>query len=78
VKSQGGESERRKTKFLRLDNGREYTSSEFKEYLDSEGIEHQLTFSGRPEQNGVEECINRTLTEHARSMRLQAYMSEGF
>jgi len=36
---------RRKVKFLRSGNGGEYTSSEFKEYLASEGIEHQLTIS---------------------------------
>jgi len=32
-----------KVKFLRSDNEGEYTFSEFKEYLVSEGIEHQLT-----------------------------------
>ena len=49
---------RRKVKFLRSDNGGEYTSSEFKGYLASEGIEHQLTISGRPEQNRVAERMN--------------------
>jgi len=43
VKSHGGESEGRKVKSLRSDNGGEYTFSEFKEYLASEGIEHQLS-----------------------------------
>jgi len=33
VKSQGGEQKEQKVKFLRLDNGGEYTSSKFKEYL---------------------------------------------
>ena len=36
----------RKVKFLRPNNGGEYTSSKFKEYLVSEGIEHQLTIPG--------------------------------
>jgi len=36
----------RKVEFLRSDNEGEYTSSEFKEYLASEGIEHQLTILG--------------------------------
>ena len=61
-------------KFLRSDNGGEYTSSEFKEFLASEGIEHQLTIPGRPKQNGVVECMNRILTERAGSMRLHADM----
>ena len=68
----------RKVKFLRSDNRDEYTSSEFKEYINSEGIEHQLTIPERPEKNKVAERINQTLTERARSMRLQADMSEDF
>ena len=39
----------RKVKFLRSDNRGKYTSSKFKEYFTSEGIEHQLTIAGRPE-----------------------------
>jgi len=35
-----------KVKFLRSDNGSEYTSSKFKEYLASECIEHQLIIAG--------------------------------
>jgi len=67
----------RKVKVLRSDN-REYTSTEFKAYLAGNGIEHQLSIPGRPEQNGVAEHMNRTLTEHARSIRLQADMSAEF
>jgi len=68
----------RKVKFLKSDNGGEYTSVVFKDYLASEGIEHQLSNLGRPEQNRVAECINQTLTELERSMRLHADMSEEF
>ena len=50
----------------------------FKDYLASKGIKHQLSIPGRSEQNGVVERMNRTLTERARSIRLQADMSEGF
>jgi len=53
----------------------EYTSTEFKEYLTSGDIEHQLSIPGRP---GVAEHLNRTLIKHARNMRLHADMSEGF
>ena len=65
-------------KFLRSDNGGKYTSLKFNLYLASEGIENQLTIPGRSEQNGVAKRMNRTLTERAPSMTLQADMSEDF
>ena len=65
-------------KILRLDNGSEYTFGEFKVYLTCEGIEHQLSIPGQPEQNGVAERMNMILTERVRSLRLYADMSEGF
>jgi len=65
-------------KLLRSDNGGEYSSAEFKVYLAGEDIEHQLSILERPEQNEVAECMNQTLTERARGMRLQTDMSEGF
>ena len=36
----------RKVKVLRSDNRGEYTSKEFKDYLASKGIKHQLSISG--------------------------------
>jgi len=48
-----------------LDNGGEYTSSEFIKYLASEGIERQLTIPRRPEQNGIAERMNQILTKRA-------------
>ena len=68
----------RKVKVLRSDNGGQYTSKEFKDYLASKSIKYQLSISGRSEQNGVEERMNWTLTERACSIRLQADMSEEF
>ena len=65
-------------KVLRSNNGGEHTSKEFKDYLTSKGIKHQLSISGRPEQNRVVERMNQTLSERARSIRIQADMSEGF
>jgi len=55
-------------KVLRSDNRGEYTSTEFKVYLAGKSIEHQLSILGRSEQNRVEERMNRTLTERARSI----------
>ena len=48
----------RKVKVLRSDNGGEYISKEFKDYLVSKGIKHQLSISGRSEQNRVAEPMN--------------------
>jgi len=67
-----------KMKVLRSDNGGEYTSKEFKDYLASKGIKHQLSIPRRPEQNEIAKRMNRTLTEHARSIRLQIDMSKEF
>ena len=61
-----------------IDNGDEYTSMEFKAYLVGKAIEHQLSISEWPEQNGVAEHMNQTLTERAHSIKLQTDMSEGF
>jgi len=74
VKNQIG----RKVKVLRSDNGGEYTSKEFKDYLASKDIKHQLSISERSEQNEVAERMNRTLIECACGIRLQADMSEEF
>jgi len=61
-------------KVFRSDNGGEHIYKEFKDYLVSKGIKTQISISGRPEQNGVAERMNQTLTEHAQSIRLQAEM----
>ena len=58
----------RKLKVLRSDNGGEYTSGEFVQYLRSEGIRHERTVPKSPQQNGVAERLNRTLVEMTRSM----------
>eukprot|EP00171_Calliarthron_tuberculosum_P022031 IDg22031t1 len=62
----GGESI--KLKCLRSDNGGEYLSNEFKVFLQSQGIKHELTVPYTPQQNGVSERMNRTLMSLVRSM----------
>ena len=47
-------------KALRSDNGGEFTFVEFENYLQKEGIKHQLTVPKCPEQNGIAERLNRT------------------
>ncbi len=44
---------------LRSDNGGEYTSHEFSDYLRKCRIRHQFTCANTPQQNGVSERKNR-------------------
>nr|GEY28905.1 retrovirus-related Pol polyprotein from transposon TNT 1-94 [Tanacetum cinerariifolium] len=53
---------------LRTDNGIEFKNQTLKEYFDSVGISHQMSYVRTPQQNGVVERRNRTLVEAARTM----------
>ena len=55
-------------KMLRSDNGGEYTSHTFKQYLAQHGITQQTSCPYTPQQNRVAERKNRHLMEVARSM----------
>ena len=68
----------KKLKTFRTDNGGEYTSKKFEEFLQSEGIRHEYTIPKTPKQNGVAERLNRTLVESARSMLLDARLPHEF
>ena len=61
---------------LRSDNGGEYTSNELEAWLKSEGIRHETCVPKTPEQNGVAERYNRTITESMRSMLHSAKLGE--
>jgi len=63
VKSTG-----KKVKALRCDNGGEYTSSEFADFLTKEGIKQELTTPHTPQLNGTAERLNRTLIEGVHTM----------
>ena len=62
----------------RIDNGGEYTSTEFQDFLKEKGIRHETTVPHSPQQNGVAERMNRTLQEAALSMTLHAGLSKAF
>ncbi|XP_074334286.1 uncharacterized protein LOC141671793 [Apium graveolens] len=55
-------------KVLRSDRGGKYTSNLFKSFYRAHGINHQLTTTYTPQQNGVAERKNRTILDMARSM----------
>jgi transposase InsO family protein len=63
-----------KVRVLRSDNGGEYLSSEFRQYLEAQGIVHQTTCPDTPQQNGVAERKNRHLLEVVRALLIEAHM----
>ena len=71
-------STEQKLKCIRTDNGGEYLSIEFQENLKAEGVKHERTVPKNPEQNGVAECLNRTLVETIRSMLADAKLAKKF
>ena len=58
----------KRIKILRTDNGGEYTSNVFEDYLKTLGIIHQTTCPYTPEQNGVAERKNRHILDVGRSL----------
>lgn len=53
---------------LRTDREGEFTSLEFTEFCNMNGIQRQLTTAYTPQQNGVAERKNRTIMNMVRSM----------
>ncbi|KAH9706497.1 hypothetical protein KPL70_012225 [Citrus sinensis] len=68
----------KKIKCLRTDNGGEYTDGEFLAFCKQEGIQRQFTVAYTPQQNGVAERMNRTLTERIRAMLRTAGLPNSF
>ena len=53
---------RRKLKCFRTDNDIEYRDGEFLKFCDEHGIKRHFTIGKTPQQNGVAERLNRTIT----------------
>ncbi|KAH9751779.1 Integrase catalytic domain-containing protein [Citrus sinensis] len=68
----------KKIKYLRTDNGGEYTDGEFLVFCKQEGIQRQFTVAYTPQQNGVAKRMNRTLTERIRAMLRTAGIPNSF
>jgi hypothetical protein len=68
----------KKIRILRSDNGKEYVNDAFGSFLEHHGIKHEKTQTYCPEQNGVSERLNRTLTEKARCLLRQANLPDTF
>lgn len=73
------ENETKRTiKVLRSDNGLEFCSKEFEDYLNSYGVKHQKTNPYTPQQNGLCERFNRTIVEKARCLLFDAGLGKEF
>ncbi|CAK9832647.1 Retrovirus-related Pol polyprotein from transposon TNT 1-94 [Anthophora retusa] len=59
-------------KVLRSDNGREYTSEEFRKHTEKRGIIHEFSSLYIHEQNGRAEREMRTIVESARTMLISS------
>ena len=67
-----------KLKCLRTDNGGEFMSYAFTTLCDEKGIWRELSAPYTPPQNGVAECMNRTIQEKVRSLLSMAGLSDAF
>ena len=74
IKNQFGISIR----ILRSDNGREYLSHSFKNFMASHGILHQTSCAYTPQQNGVAERKNRHLVETTRTILIHGDVPQYF
>ena len=63
----------RKVKYLRTVHDKS-----FMQFCEENGIQRHFFVRKTPQQNGVTERINRTLTERARCLRLNVGLSKGF
>ena len=67
-----------KIKILRSDNGSEYMSHKMSQFLNGNGIIHQTSCVGTPQQNGIAERKNRDLLEKTRAMMFYANVPKRF
>ncbi|CAI7799428.1 unnamed protein product [Closterium sp. NIES-53] len=65
-------------KAIRTDRGGEFLSKEFGLWLKKNGIRHSLTMPYSPAMNGIAERANRTITETARGLLIEAGLPDYF
>ena len=63
---------------MRTNNGGEYCSYEYEQYLKRYGIRHEVTTSHTPQRNEVSERLNRNLQEMTLSQIAHAGLSKTF
>ncbi|CAI7818937.1 unnamed protein product [Closterium sp. NIES-53] len=65
-------------KVIRTDRGGEFLSKEFSLWLKKNGIRNSLTMPYSPAMNGIAERANRTITETARGLLIEAGLPDYF
>ncbi|CAI7826448.1 unnamed protein product [Closterium sp. NIES-54] len=68
----------RLVKAIRTDRGGEFLSKEFSFWLKKNGIRHSFTMPYSPAMNGIAERANRTITETARGLLIEAGLPDYF
>ncbi|CAI7854585.1 unnamed protein product [Closterium sp. NIES-53] len=68
----------RLVKAIRTDRGGDFLSKEFSLWLKKNGIRHSLTMPYSPAMNGIAERANRTITETARGLLIEAGLPDYF
>ncbi|CAI5504379.1 unnamed protein product [Closterium sp. Naga37s-1] len=68
----------RLVKAIRTNRGGEFVSKEFSLWLKKNGIRHSLTMQYSPAMNGIAERANRTITETARGLLIEARLLNYF
>ena len=65
-------------KCIRSDNRTDFVNTKFKEFCSQYGIQHQLTITYNPQQNGKAERFNGTLINAAKTLLNDAKLSHQF
>ncbi|CAI7891552.1 unnamed protein product [Closterium sp. NIES-53] len=65
-------------KAFRTDRGGEFLSNDFSLWLKKNGIRHSLTMPYSPAMNSITEQVNRTITETARGLLIEAGLPDYF
>ncbi|XP_057986646.1 uncharacterized protein LOC131171194 [Hevea brasiliensis] len=68
----------KKVKHFIIDNGLEFFNLEFDAFCTNEDIVRHRTYTRTPQQNGIAECLNRTLCDKARSMLSHSSLGKDF
>lgn len=67
-----------KVKHVRTDGGGEYMKTTFSSWLKAKGIFHEHSNPYEPEQNGVAERLNRTISDMGRTMLAASHLPQTF